>query len=326
MSLSAQACWVIGQQCAELRTEELPPLVAGQVLVRTLYTAISRGTESLVFHGRIPASEYQRMRAPYQQGDFPSPVKYGYINVGMVEEGPANLLGKRVFSLFPHQTRFVLPSDALTLLPKGLPAARAVLAAGMETAVNVLWDSDMKVGDRVAVVGAGVIGCLCAYLAQRTPGVSVQLIDTNPDRGPIADALGCEFSGPGNCGRNFDLVIHASGSGVGLETSLQIAGVETKIVDMSWYGDSEVSLPLGQAFHSRRLQLVSSQVGTIPATQRSRWSYKRRLELALRLLDNPRLDCLISGESDFGDLPRTLEEVTSSADSLCHRIRYPQTP
>ena len=175
---SAQACWLVEPGRAELRTETLPEPTADQVRVRTLHSGISRGTETLVFRGEVPASEFERMRAPFQAGDFPGPVKYGYSSVGIVEAGPAALLGRAVFCLFPHQTRYVVPADAVHVLPDGVPPARAVLAANLETAVNALWDAAPRVGDRIAVVGGGVVGLLVAWLAGRMPGCAVQVVDT----------------------------------------------------------------------------------------------------------------------------------------------------
>jgi 2-desacetyl-2-hydroxyethyl bacteriochlorophyllide A dehydrogenase len=321
-SLRAQACWIAEPGKAEIREVDLAAPTDGQALVRTLFSAISRGTETLVFEGRVPASEHRRMRAPFQEGDFPGPVKYGYINVGVVEEGPELLRGKEVFCLYPHQTRFVVDADALTVLPSKLKAERAVLVAGMETALNALWDAEPKIGDSIRVVGGGVIGCLCAYLAAGITGCRVELVDINPERESVARALGVEFATPENATPGADLLLHASGKASGLQTALGLAGREARIVELSWYGDREVVLPLGQAFHSGRLQLISSQVGSIPSSQKARWDYERRLRCVMGLLQDPVLDVLISGESDFDELPVCFPEIAASAGTLCHRIRY----
>lgn len=329
---TARAFWATGPGQGEIRETVLAACSADDVLVRTLYTAISRGTETLVLRGEVPASEHQRMRAPWQTGEFPFPVKYGYINVGIVEQGPDSLQGQHVFCLYPHQTRFVVPATAVTTLPVDLPPARAVLAANLETAVNILWDASPAIGDRIAVIGAGAVGCLVAWLAAGIRGTSVELIDTNPNRHDIAGALGVEFAEPAKAHRECDVVIHASGHPNGLATALELAGFEACVVEASWYGSREVPVPLGENFHARRLQLISSQVGTVATRQRARWSYPRRLSLVLSLLQDPRLDALISGESDFQDLPETLRELAGlagdsanslSRDTLCHRIRYP---
>lgn len=320
----SRAFWTVAPGLGEIRQAALRAPGPGEVLVKALRSGISRGTESLVFSGRVPPSQWQAMRAPFQEGDFPGPVKYGYASVGVVEAGPASLLGRRVFCLHPHQDRYVVPAEAVTPVPDAVPDARAVLAANMETAVNGLWDAAPRLGDRIAVVGAGVVGGLVAALAARLPGVSVELIDTNPARAALAATLGCRFAEPAQATGDADLVIHASGHPDGLTTALALAGFEATVLEMSWYGDRPVSVPLGEAFHARRLILKSSQVGAVATAQRARWSYQRRLALALDLLADPVFDALLSGESAFDDLSRTLPRlVEAPAGALCHVIRYP---
>ena len=320
----ATAFWTLAPGQGALRQEPLARPGPGEVAVRTLYSGISRGTEALVFEGRVPESEWQRMRAPFQEGDFPGPVKYGYINVGVVEVGEPSLLGREVFCLYPHQDRYVVPADAVTPLPEGLPAARAVLAANMETAINAVWDAAPGVGDRIAVVGAGVVGALAAWMSAAMPGTRVELVDVMPGRSALAEALGLDFSLPDSARRENDLVIHASGQAEGLRLALSLAGFQAKVVEMSWFGSAEVALPLGEAFHSRRLTLQASQVGHLPPERATRWDYRRRLALALDLLRDPRLDALISGESDFHELPALMPRLAAGGgDVLCHRLRYP---
>ncbi|MEX0870772.1 MAG: zinc-binding alcohol dehydrogenase, partial [Aquisalimonadaceae bacterium] len=271
-----------------------------------------------------PESQYAAMRAPFQEGEFPGPVKYGYINVGEVQEGPDPLLGKQVFCLFPHQDRYVVPATAVTPLPEGLPAARAVLTANMETAVNAVWDAAPGLGDRISVIGAGVVGCLAAALCSAIPGTRVELIDTDPGKAEIARALGLSFCLPADAAMEADLVLHASGNPAGLDQALRIAGMEARIVEVSWFGSQAVSLPLGEHFHSRRLRIRSSQVGRLPPERAPRWDHGRRLRLAMELLIDPVFDNLITGESAFEQLPETLAELaTRPGGSLCHRIRYP---
>ena len=325
--MNADAFWITGERTGEIRSVPLPDAAPGEVTVRTLYSAISRGTESLVFNGAVPSSEYQRMKAPFQEGEFPWPVKYGYINVGLVESGPDSLLGQQVFCLYPHQSRYVVAAEAVTPIPSQIPAGRAVLCANLETAINALWDAQPAIGDRITVVGAGVVGCLVAWLAAAIPGCEVELVDINSDRATLAHELGAGFSLPGEAQTKRDLVIHASASEQGLETALSLAGFEATVLELSWYGDRQIRVPLGQAFHSQRLQIRSSQVGQIAPAQRARWDYQRRLALAIRLLDDEVLDKLISGESDFAELPDTLGTLMDGGrDVLCHRIRYPHEP
>jgi 2-desacetyl-2-hydroxyethyl bacteriochlorophyllide A dehydrogenase len=323
MAHDARAFWVTAPGRGEIRSEPLASAAAGEVLVRTLYSGISRGTEALVFRGRVPPSEFERMRAPFQSGQFPAPVKYGYANVGEVEEGPVHLRGRVVFTLFPHQTRFVVPASAVHVVPGSTPPARAVLTANLETAINGVWDARPLVGDRVAVVGAGVVGCLVAWLVARIPGCEVELIDRNPARAAVASALGVRFASPDTAAGERDLVLHASGAPEGLALALQLAAFEARVVDLSWYGDQVVPLALGQAFHARRLTIASSQVGHVAAAQRARWDTTRRMQLALRLLESSTLDVLVNGENDFEALPEVMARLsTSPGDTLCQRVRY----
>ncbi len=321
--VNARACWLAEPGRAELRDEVLPPPAAGEVRVRTLHSGVSRGTEGLVFRGEVPASEHQRMRAPFQSGDFPAPVKYGYVSVGIVEQGPPELLGRTVFCLYPHQTHYNLPAEAVHPLPPGVPAARAVLTANLETAVNALWDASPRLGDRITVVGAGTLGLLVAWLAARLPGCQVEVVDVRPSRADIATRLGARFVAPDEATPDADLVIHTSGQTAGLATALQLAGFEATVLELSWYGDRAVSVPLGEAFHSRRLTLKSSQVGQVATAQRARWDYKRRLALALSLLTEPVLDGLITDIAPFEQLPEVLARLAGgSPDTLCQRIDY----
>jgi threonine dehydrogenase-like Zn-dependent dehydrogenase len=319
----ARAFWVAAPGRGEIRDETVPPATADQVVVRALFSGISRGTEALVFQGRVPASEHERMRAPFQAGAFPAPIKYGYASVGVVEQGPNGLQGRHVFALYPHQTRYVVSARDVTVIPGAVPPARAVLAANLETAINGVWDARPHVGDRLTVIGAGTVGCLTAWIAARIAGCDVELVDVNPDRAPIAHALGVRFVTTSAASAGRDLVIHASGAPAGLALALSVAGLEATIVDMSWYGDQQVALPLGEAFHASRLTLTSSQVGRIAAAQRARWDAARRMQLVMTMLADPALDVLITGESTFDDLPEVMARLASSpGNTLCHRIRY----
>lgn len=323
-SAPSWACWLAEPGRAELRPEPLRAPRATEVQVRTLHSGISRGTETLVYRGEVPPSERARMRAPFQAGDFDFPLKYGYSNVGVVEEGPDALVGRAVFCLFPHQSRYRVPVESVQVLPEGVPPARAVLAALLETAVNALWDAAPGVGDRIAVVGGGCLGLLVGWLAGRLPGCEVQVVDTEPARAEAAARLGLAFALPETAREQADLVVHASGSAAGLVTALRLAAFEATVLELSWYGVREVSLPLGGAFHSRRLTLKSSQVAQVAATQRSRWSHRRRLELALSLLADPALDTLVTDAAPFAALPAVLARLAGSASghTLCQRIDY----
>jgi NADPH:quinone reductase-like Zn-dependent oxidoreductase len=320
----AEALWYSAPGQADIRQEALAPPGADEVRVRALFGAVSRGTEALVLAGRVPVSEFERMRAPFMAGNFPFPVKYGYATVGRIEAGAEALRGRTVFMLHPHQNFFNIPANAAVVLPNNLPPQRAVLAANMETALNAVWDAAPGPGDRIAIVGAGVVGSLVAYLCGRLPGAEVTLVDINPARAELAQALGVSFAKPETAEGDRDLVVHASGNPAGLGTALALAGEEATVLEMSWYGDAPVTAPLGGAFHSRRLRLISSQVGQIAPSHRPRWSHRRRLAAALTLLTDVRLDALLAPPVLFQDLARRLPDILDAKNGiLCQPIAYP---
>jgi len=318
-----RALWLRAPGECELRPVELPTPGEDEVLVRTLYSAVSRGTEALVFRGGVPASQHDVMRAPFQDGDFPAPVKYGYLNVGVVEHGPTELLDKTVFCLYPHQTRYVVPATAVTPVPDDVPAARAVLAGTVETAVNAVWDAAPLVGDRIAVVGAGMVGASVAKVLAGFPAATVQLVDVDPARAALAAAIGVGFATPDTATGGCDLVVHASATEAGLARSLELLAAEGTVVELSWYGDRRVSVPLGEWFHSRRLTLRASQVGTVSPAQRGRRGYAERLAVAMALLADPGFDALITDECRFDDLPAAmLGMISGEPSALCMRVTY----
>ena len=321
--IKAQALWYISPKKAELRQETLQDLNPNECRVRIVYSGISRGTESLVFHGQIPHSEWQRMQCPFQVGEFSFPLKYGYCAVGVVEQGSTDMIGKTVFSLFPHQTIANIPVSALTVLPDNLPPERAILLANMETALNAVWDASPSVSDRIVVVGAGVVGVLVAYLCTQIAGTDVTLVDVDASRQSLATSLGVKFTLPNQAPQNCDVVIHASGNSVGLRTALSCSGNEATVLELSWYGTKNVSLPLGEAFHAKRLKLISSQVGQIPASHRARWDFKRRINAAMNLLNDERLDALISHPIPFEDLATQLPNIFSAtSNALAPLVKY----
>lgn len=319
----ARAYWATAPGAGEVREERLCAPATGELRVRTLWSGISRGTEALVAQGRVPQSQWRAMRAPFQEGEFPFPVKYGYSSVGVVEDGPEELTGRSVFCLYPHQSRYNVPAGAVAPLPVGLPARRAILAANMETALNAVWDGGAAPGQRIHVIGAGVVGALIGWLCGRLPGAEVTLADIVPARAALAEALGVPFAAPDGLAGEADLVFHASGSPAGLSRALQVAGTEARVVEVSWYGDREVVLPLGEAFHSRRLSILGSQVGQVAPAMRPRWPHARRLAKALDLLRDPALDRLISDEVPFDALPAVMPRLAAEVGgALCICVGY----
>jgi threonine dehydrogenase-like Zn-dependent dehydrogenase len=321
--MNARSFWVEQPGVGVIRTETLPAIGPEQVRVRTLFTGVSRGTESLVFRGRVPANQHAAMRCPHQVGEFSTPIKYGYIAVGVVEEG-CGMEGKAVFCLYPHQDCFVVARSAVVLLPEALDPALAVLASNLETAVNGCWDADPTPDDTVTVIGAGVVGILVAWRIQAEIGRPVELVDIDPQRALVADHLGLAFSAPEQARSGRSLIVHASGSTAGLRSALELAAPDGRIIEMSWFGDQEVSLPLGEHFHSRRLTIRSSQVGALPPRMRGEWTYSRRMALVLSLLsEHPELGILVNSEGSFDSLPETMARLAESgAGVLCHRVQY----
>lgn len=320
----ARALWYARRGVVEQRSAPLRPPQPNEARVRTLFSGISRGTERLILNGLVPQSEWQRMRAPLQEGAFPFPVKYGYCATGIVEDGPEALTGRTVFCLNPHQDMFIAPVEMLVPIPDDVPARRATLAANMETALNAHWDAGTAPGDRIVVVGAGIIGLLVASIASRLPGANVTVVDVAEERREIVESLGATFALPDGAPGDADVVFHTSASAAGLSTAIGCAGMEATLVELSWYGEKEVTIGLGGAFHSRRLKLISSQVGQVAASHRPRWTYRRRMEAALRLLAGQTvLDQLVAGEIAFADAVTRLPQVLSDdATGLAPIIRY----
>jgi NADPH:quinone reductase-like Zn-dependent oxidoreductase len=319
----AHAFWLRAPGIGEIRPVTLREPGRDEVMVRTLRSGVSRGTETLVFRGGVPPGQYATMRAPFQEGDFPAPVKYGYLNVGAVEQGPEELHGRTVFCLYPHQSAYVVPARAVTVVPDDVPPARAVLAGTVETAVNALWDAGPMLGDRVAVVGAGMVGCCVARLLSRFPAVEVTLVDVDPGRAEVAAALGVGFALPADAPGARDLVVHASATSAGLQRSLELLAPEGTVIELSWYGDDEVQLSLGGAFHSSRLGIRASQVGTLSPARAGRRTTADRLTLALELLRDPAFDALVTGQSPFSELPDVMARLSAgSLPALCHTITY----
>ena len=254
------------------------------------------------------------MRAPLMGGDFPFPVKYGYSAIGLTPD----LV--RVFVLHPHQDLFDAPAAMCIPVPAEVPTERAVLAANMETALNILWDAAPLAGERILVVGAGVVGLLTAALCARIPATRVTMVDIDPTRETLARKFGCDFALPDAAPDEQELIIHASASEAGLRLALAKAAFEARIVEASWFGDRTPSLPLGEAFHARRLRIVATQVGSIAPPMRGRRAYADRLATALELLADPVFDALLDAREKFENLPTAMPRLL--AGGLCHVVTY----
>ncbi|WP_350000685.1 dehydrogenase [Pseudarthrobacter sp. WHRI 8279] len=320
----ATAYWTTAKEHGELRTEDLSAPGPGEALVRTLYSGISKGTEMVVHAGAVPPRVADEMRAPHQEGEFPGPVKFGYLSVGVVEDGPEGWPGQRVFCLNPHQDRYVASISSLTKIPDDVPSRRAVLTGTVETAVNALWEAGPRLGDRVAVVGAGLVGGMVATLLRTFPLERLQLVDLDPGRKQLADTLGIDFAHPDEALADCDIVFHCSASQEGLERSLQLAGDEGDVIEMSWYANRQVTVPLGEDFHARRLSIRASQVGVVARARRHRRTNADRLNLAVSLLKDPVFDAFLTGTSPFAELPGVVQDLAhGNLEALCHVIEYP---
>ncbi|HKS01443.1 MAG TPA: zinc-binding alcohol dehydrogenase [Arthrobacter sp.] len=320
----ATAYWTVGPGQGELRSETLPIPGPGEALVRSLYSGISKGTELVVHQAAVPPCIAEEMRAPHQEGSFPSPVKFGYLSVGVVEQGPADWVGQTVFCLHPHQDRYVVPVSSLTRVPDGVPPRRAVLTGTVETAVNALWEAGPRLGDRVAVIGAGLVGGMVATLLRTFPLARLQLVDLDPARKDLADTLGVDFAHPDDALPDCDIVFHCSASEGGLERSLQLVGDEGDIIEMSWYADRKITIPLGEDFHARRLSIRASQVGAVARARRHRRTNADRLDLAVSLLKDPVFEAFLTGSSAFAGLPGVVQDLADGRlEALCHVIEYP---
>lgn len=324
--IHATAYWTTAKEHGELRTEDVPAPGPGEALVRALYSGISKGTEMVVHAGAVPPRVAEEMRAPHQEGQFPGPVKFGYLSVGIVEEGPEGWKGQRVFCLNPHQDLYVVPVESLTRIPDDVPSRRAVLTGTVETAVNALWEAGPRLGDRVAVVGAGLVGGMVATLLRTFPLQRLQLVDLDPGRKQLADTLGVDFAHPDDALDDCDIVFHCSASQEGLERSLQLVGDEGDVIEMSWYANREVTVPLGEDFHARRLSIRASQVGMVARARRHRRTNADRLDLAVSLLKDPVFDAFLTGSSKFEDLPGVVQSLADGTlEALCHVVEYPAT-
>lgn len=312
--IRAQAFWTLAPGVGALIEETLEPS-GDQRLLTALASGVSRGTEALVFHGRVPESQHETMRAPLMAGAFPFPVKYGYALVGRDPDG------RRVFALHPHQDVCLVPDAMCVAVPDAVPTPRAVLAANLETAVNLTWDAAPLTGERIMVIGAGVVGLLTASLLARIPAARVTVVDTNPARATLAARFGCAFARPDDAPDEQDLIVHASASEAGLRLALSHAAYEARIIEASWYGDAEPAVPLGEAFHARRLRLIASQVGGVATPMRGRRTHAERLAIALDLLADPAYDALLEGPTAFADLPAAMPAILRPG-GLAHVITY----
>ncbi|MDZ5076180.1 zinc-binding alcohol dehydrogenase [Nesterenkonia sp. HG001] len=326
---SSRQFWTVGPGRGELRQASPPRPADGEVLVETIVSGISRGTESMVHRGDVPPETAELMRAPHQLGELPHPVSHGYLNVGVVRdgqgEGAAELVGRTVFSLAGHREHVAVPAEDCHPLPPGCPPERALLAGAAETGLNALWEAGVSLGDRVTVIGGGMIGLATALLADRMPLERLEVVEVDAARRQLIDSLGLHALPPGRASTDRDVVLHSSATGAGLAEALRVAGDDTVIVEQSWYGQHHPDVPLGADFHARRLRIVASQVGEVAQPRRLRRTRRQRLQLALSLLDE-RFDALLTGRSPLEDLPEVMDALAAEdptwSGTICHVVDH----
>jgi hypothetical protein len=318
----ARALWFVGPGHAVLRHETIAAHSAGEVCtVRSLYSAVSGGSERLVLAGRVPADLHPSMRVPYMDGDFRFPVKYGYSLVGTVEQGPQHLLGRVVHLLHPHQDICIVDSADVFPVPESIPAPRATLASNMETAVTAIWDARPLLGERVLIVGFGYIGALIGQILGAMPGIDLRIVELDDRRRELARKLGHHLEAPGG-NTEFDLAIHTSGSPAGLQEAIDRLGMEGRVVEVSWYGTTEATLRLGGTFHSQRKTIIASQVSHLPAFQTPRWDRLRRKQLVFSLLRDPAFDHLLSDPIPFEQLPEFFNHPPAAQRGIVPLVSY----
>lgn len=325
--MQSKSLWFKNQFHAVMETEMLPVLPPNKkknsCLIKTLFTAISPGTEYLVYSGGVPKKLYVEMRCPYMGGDFSFPIKYGYSLVGQVLDGPTSLKGKLIHTLHPHQDYARISAEDVYVIPDGISPQRATLASNMETALNAIWDSGVNIGDKVLIVGFGIIGSLIARILSFIPQVEVDVLDVQPAKITLIEQLGFSIYKEEK-EKKYDLAFHTSGSGPGLQTSINNVGLEGKIIETSWYGDKEVNLCLGETFHSQRKLIISSQVSHLPACKSARWDYKRRKEVVFQLLLHPEFDAHITHTIAFHNLPKLFQSLKKNrCQELSYLVYYP---
>jgi 2-desacetyl-2-hydroxyethyl bacteriochlorophyllide A dehydrogenase len=300
--VSARELWFTAPGRVELREGAAVSVQEGQVRVRGLRSGVSQGTELLLFKGEGPTPFDPSLDTP---GTPTYPRRYGYAWVGEVTESRAAAVqvGTRIFGLLPHGDEHVVHAARLRALPDDVPAERAVLAANLETALNVVWDAGVALGDEVVVLGGGVVGSLVGHVA-RLGGAQARVLEPSEPRRRAAQRLGLDAVSPESAGSKLaDIVVEASGNPAALDQAISLAREEGVVAVASFYGERVAAVRLGSEFHRRRLSLKASQVSRLPPSRAPGWSFERRFGLVARLLADSRLDALLERPLPFAEAP-----------------------
>jgi len=291
--------------------------------IQSHFSLISTGTERLVACGEVPGSVHDDMKVPYMEGAFPFPIKYGYSLVGKVITEGHSMTGKLVHAMHPHQDFCLINESDLFEIHSNIPAQRATLASNLETALTAVWDAQVNIGDRVLIVGFGLIGSLIARLLSFIPAIYFQIIEIDKERIQHAEKLGFPVSAILRKHSKFDIAFHTSATAEGLQTCIDGVGLEGKIIELSWYGKKPVKINMGGSFHSQRKQIISSQVGKLPSKYNARWDMKRRKKVVFELLENALFDQQITHFIKFVDTPTFFADLRAGkAKGLAYCIEY----
>lgn len=321
--LSAESFWIRKKNNSFIKKHSISIPQNNEVLVKTIYSGISYGTEKIVYSGNVPKSQRSLMRCPYQEGEFGSNVKYGYMNVGKVMNGPSKLVNRYVYTLYPHQTQYVLPLEELTFIPKLIPIKRCLLTANMETAINAMWDTLPTCGDKILIIGAGIVGFLMAYILMTIIGIEILLIDTDKEKSKIAKIFGIKFSCSIPKSYNANIIYECSGNPSVIDILSSHVNDETVICIMSWYGNSVSNINFGNEFFSKRTKILFSQVAKVSHNRDKYWNNKKRKDLAISLLNDDKLDNLIEKDMiSFHDLPEFFSNTARHNKFFCKVIDY----
>ena len=318
---SVEAYWVVSPNEGAIQPVPDPtPVLPGHSLVRAVAAGISPGTERLVASGRISADQDTVMGCRYMEGSFALPVKYGYSLVGIGITGA--LQGHRVFTMHPHQTLACVQDDHTVILPDHIGDARATLFPNLETAVNGVWDAALRPAEQAVVVGAGPVGLLLAFVLRRETGTPTIVMEPDADRAAFAADLPWvgEVLSPQDADGAHDVALHASGSPAGLQSALDTVGFEGRVIDLSWYGSTPVTLDLGTAYHHDRKRIQASQVGTVAPNHRGPDGHRVRNEAVLDLLKDDGLDALMARPEPFHQLPTLMQRVYSGDLAHPHAV------
>ena len=291
------------------------------LIIKTLYSGISKGTEKLVSSGFVGKDQYKIMKSPFQEGTFSFPIKYGYINVGKVINGPKKLLHKNTFALYPHQDLFEINSKEVQILNESNNPKKYLLTANMETAINIFWDTQASNKDKIVIVGMGSVGILTAYYFKLQNYKNVFICDSNLKKKKFATLLGLNFKDFKSI-KDIDVVINTTSNYQIINKSFNKLNLEGKIVEASWYGNKKGIINLGGNFHSKRLKLISTQVSNIPKYLSNKHNYKSRLKLAIKALSSNKLLKLVNTESHFNNLEEDYVSIINNPDSIMHAIKY----